>query len=64
MKMQPIQQPIFKMKWESRALPNLVKSTIELDNGRKLLVRDRGWYKLQSLYDEFGDWVKSKLNRK
>ena len=53
--MQPIQQPIFKMKWESRALPNLVKSTIELDNGRK---------QLQSLYDEFGDWVKSKLNRK
>ena len=61
MKIQPIQQPTFQMKWESKALPNLVKNTIELDNGKKLLVRDGGWYKLQSFYDEFGRWVKSKL---
>lgn len=61
MRIQPIQQPTFKMRWESKALPNLVKSTIELDNGNKLLIRDEGWYKLQSLYDEVGRWVKSKL---
>ena len=58
---QPIQQPTFKMNWESKALPNVTKSKIELDNGKKLLVRDGGWYKLQSLYDEVGRWVKSKL---
>ena len=61
MKIQPIQQRTFQMKWESKALPNITKSKIELDNGKKLLIRDGGWYKLQSLYDEFGKWVKSKL---
>ena len=61
MKIQPIQQPTFQMKWESKALPNVTKSKIELDNGKKILIRDKGWYKLQSLYDEFGKWVKSKL---
>ena len=61
MRIQPIQQPTFQMKWESKALPNVTKSKIELDNGKKLLIRDGGWYKLQSLYDEVGRWVKSKL---
>ena len=61
MRIQPIQQPTFQMKWESKALPNVTKSKIELDNGKKLLIRDGGWYKLQSLYDEFGKWVESKL---
>ena len=62
MKIQPIQQsPTFQMKWENKALPNVTKSKIELDNGKKLLVRDGGWYKLQSLYDEVGRWIKSKL---
>ena len=60
MKIQPIQQPTFQMKWESKTLPNVTKSNIELDNGKKLLVRDGCWYKLQSLYDEFGSRVKSK----
>ena len=61
MRIQPIQQPTFQMKWESKALPNVTKSKIELDNGKKLLIRDGGWYKLQSLYDEVDRWVKSKL---
>ena len=61
MRIQPIQQPTFQMKWESKALPNVTKSKIELANGKKLLIRDGGWYKLQSLYDEVGRWVKSKL---
>ena len=54
-------QPTFRMKWENRVLPNITKSNIYLDNGKKLLIRDEGWYKLQSLYDEFVKWVKSKL---
>ena len=61
MKIQPMQQPTFQMKWESRTLPYVTKSNIELANGKKLLIRDGGWYKLQSLYDEVGRWVKSKL---
>ena len=61
MRIQPIQQPTFQMKWGSRELPNVTKSKIELANGKKLLIRDGGRYKLQSLYDEFGRWVKSKL---
>ena len=61
MRIQPIQQPTFQMKWESKALPNVTKSKIELANSKKLLIRDGGWYKLQSLYDEVGNWVKSKL---
>ena len=56
MRIQPIQQPTFQMKWESKALPNVTKSKIELANGKKLLIRDGGWYKLQSLYDEVGMW--------
>ena len=58
---QPIQQPTFQMKWESKAFPNVTKSKIELSNGKKLLIRDGGWYKLQSLYDEFDKWIESKL---
>lgn len=61
MRIQPIQQPTFQMKWESKAFPNVTKSKIELDNGKKLLIRNGGWYKLQSLYDEVGIWVKSQL---
>ena len=49
------------MKWKQSRLEILTKSNVELDNGKKLLIRDGGWYKLQSLYDEFGTWVKSKL---
>lgn len=49
------------MKWKQSQLGKLTKSSVELDNGKKLLIRDEGWYKLQSLYDEVGRWVKSKL---
>ena len=56
-----MQQLTFQMKWESRTLPYVTKNKIELANGKKLLVRDGGWYKLQSLYDEVGRWIKSKL---
>lgn len=39
----------------------LTKTRIELDNGNTLAIRQTADYKLQSLYDEFGKWVKSKL---
>lgn len=39
----------------------LIKTRIELDNGNTLAIRQTADYKLQSLYDEVGRWVKSKL---
>ena len=35
---------------------------ITLDNGSKLLVRETPDYKLQSLYDKAGEWLRSKLS--
>ena len=61
MKIQPIQQPTFQMKWKQSQLGKLTRSSVELANGKKLLIRDEGWYKLQSLYDEVGRWIKTKL---
>ena len=49
------------MRWKQSQLGKLTKSSVELANGKKLLIRDEGWYKLQSLYDEVGKWIKSKL---
>ena len=63
MKIQPIQnnQPTFQMKWKQRQLTNLMLTSITLDNGNRLVTRQIDTYKLQSLYDEFGEWIKSKL---
>lgn len=59
---QPIQDQLtFGMKWKQNQLGKVKRSEIKLDNGNKLLIRDEGWYKLQSLYNEIGNWVKSKL---
>lgn len=49
------------MKWKQSQLGKLTRSSVELANGKKLLIRDEGWYKLQSLYDEVGRWIKTKL---
>lgn len=49
------------MKWKQNKVQCLTKTNINLDNGKKILIRDCGWYKLHSLYDEIGNWVKSKL---
>ena len=59
---QPIQNQLtFGMKWKQNQLGKVKRSEIKLDNGNKLLIRDEDWYKLQSLYDKFGKWIKSKL---
>ena len=49
------------MKWEQRQLTNLTLTSITLDNGDRLVTRQTDTYKLQSLYNKLGQWVKSKL---
>lgn len=50
------------MKWKQRQLTNLTLTSITLDNGDRLITRQTDTYKLQSLYNKFGQWVKSKLH--
>lgn len=62
MKIQPAAtQPTFQMRWTQRLIQQKKLTQITLDNGSKLLVRESPDYKLQSLYDKAGNWVKSKL---
>lgn len=49
------------MKWKQRQLTNLTLTSIILDNGDRLVTRQTDTYKLQSLYNKLGQWVKSKL---
>lgn len=50
------------MKWTQKKITqSLTKTNITLENGKKLLIRNSGWYKLYSLYDEMGNWIKSNL---
>ena len=49
------------MKWKQSQLGKLTRTRIELDNGNTLAIRQTADYKLQSLYDEVGRWIKSKL---
>lgn len=49
------------MKWKQRQLTNLTLTNITLDNGDRLVTRQTDTYKLQSLYNKLGQWVKSKL---
>ena len=62
MKIQPIQKQLaFKMKWKQSQLETLTRTRINLDNGNTLTIRQTADYKLQSLYNKVGEWVKSKL---
>lgn len=62
MKIQPIQKQLaFKMKWKQSQLETLTRTRINLDNGNTLAIRQTADYKLQSLYNKVGEWVKSKL---
>ena len=49
------------MKWKQRQLTNLTLTSITLDNGYRHVTRQTDTYKLQSLYNKLGQWVKSKL---
>ena len=57
----PTLEPAMKMRWTQRLIQQKKLTQITLDNGSKLLVRESPDYKLQSLYDKAGNWVKSKL---
>lgn len=57
----PPLEPAMKMRWTQRLIQQKKLTQITLDNGSKLLVRESPDYKLQSLYDKAGNWVKSKL---
>ena len=63
MKIRPTQQyrPSFKMKWTQRQLNQTKLTKILLNNGNRLAIRETPDYKLQTLYDKFNNWVKSKL---
>lgn len=52
---------MFQMKWKQRQLTNLTLTSITLDNGDRLVTRQTDTYKLQSLYNKLGQWIKSKL---
>ncbi len=63
MKIQPAAtQPTFQMRWTQRLIQQKKLTQITLDNGSKLLVRESPDYKLQSLYDKAGEWLRSKLS--
>lgn len=56
----------FQMKWKTRKINNKECSDIILDNNKRLLIvsertKDKKYYKLMSLYDSAGKWIKSKL---
>lgn len=50
------------MKWNSRQIQQKTLTQITLDSGNRLMIRQTPEYKLQTLYDRFGQWVKSKLH--
>lgn len=50
------------MKWNSRQIQQKTLTQITLDSGNRLTIRQTPEYKLQTLYDRFGQWVKSKLH--
>ena len=62
MKTQPIQpSPTFKMNWTQRQVNQVKLTQIYLNNGNRLAIRETPYYKLQTLYNKCGEWIKSKL---
>ena len=49
------------MKWKQRQIHQKKLTQIILNNGNRLSVRETPNWKLQTLYDKAGEWVKSKL---
>lgn len=58
----PPLEPTMKIRWTQRLIQQKKLTQITLDNGSKLLVRESPDYKLQSLYDKAGEWLRSKLS--
>ena len=62
MRIQPTQQsPTFKMNWTQRQVNQTKLTQICLNNGNRLVIRETPYYKLQTLYNKCGEWIKSKL---
>ena len=61
MRIQPIQQPTFKMNWTQRQVNQTKLTQIYLNNGNRLAIRATPYYTLQTLYSKCGEWIKSKL---
>ena len=62
MKIQPIQlSPTFKMNRAQRQVNQTKLTQIYLNNGNRLAIRETPYYKLQTLYNKCGKWIKSKL---
>ena len=62
MRIQPIQQSqTFKMNWTQRQVNQTKLTQIYLNNGNRLAIRETPYYKLQTLYNKCGEWIKSKL---
>ena len=60
MKIQPT-QPTFQMKWTQKQMEQTKLTKIVLDNGNRLMIRETPEYKLQTLFDNSNEWIKSKL---
>ena len=49
------------MNWTQRQVNQTKLTQICLNNGNRLAIRETPYYKLQTLYNKCGEWIKSKL---
>ena len=50
------------MNWTQRQVNQTKITQIYLNNGNRLAIRETPYYKLQTLYNKYGEWIKSKLS--
>lgn len=56
-----VTQQTFQMKWTQRKVYQKTLTQILLNNGNRLAIRETPYYKLQTVYNKCGEWIKSKL---
>lgn len=56
-----VTQQTFQMKWTQRKVEQKTLTQILLANKKRLEIRQTQDWKLQTLYSEAGEWIKSKL---
>ena len=49
------------MNWAQRQVNQTKLTQVYLNNGNRLAIRETPYYKLQTLYNKYGEWIKSKL---
>lgn len=57
----PTLEPAMKMRWTQRLIQQKKLTQIVLNNGNRLSVRQTPEWKLQTLYDKAGKWIRSRL---